>query len=145
VFRDIGRFQPRGDGSFFAWLRTIADHRLIDALRKLDRGGAHQLSAARFGSSSSIVDLVDVVCHDSDSPSKHVRKQEAARAMQVAIAGLPEDQKEVIRLHCLEQKPVEEIARETGRTDAAVRGLIHRGKKNLAEAMGRSSRWLSSR
>ena len=144
VFRDIIRFESRGDGSFFAWLRTIADHRLIDALRKIDRGGVHHLSVAQFRDAGSIVELIDIVCQDSESPSKHVRKQEAARAMQIAIAGLPEDQKEVIRLHCLEQRPVEEIARETGRTEAAVRGLVHRGKKNLRNAMGRSSQWLSS-
>jgi RNA polymerase sigma-70 factor (ECF subfamily) len=144
AFHDIGRFEPRGDGSFFAWLRTIADHRLIDTLRKIDRGDAKQLSLAHFGNTSSLADLLDVVCHDSASPSKHARGQEAIRAIQIAIASLPADQQEAIRLHCLEQKSTEEIARETGRTEAAIRGLVHRGKKNLAEAMGRSSRWLSS-
>jgi DNA-directed RNA polymerase specialized sigma24 family protein len=44
AFRDIRRFQSRGDGSFVAWLRTIADHRPIDGARKLDLGGAQKLS-----------------------------------------------------------------------------------------------------
>jgi RNA polymerase sigma-70 factor (ECF subfamily) len=143
AFRDVRRFQPRGDGSFFAWLRTIADHRLIDAVRKLDHGGAQQLSVAQFGDDDSIIDLIDAVCRDSNSPSKYVRKEEAARAIHIAIAGLPEDQRDAIHLNCLEEKSVEEIARITGRTEAAVRGLIHRGKKNLRDAMGRSTQWLT--
>ncbi len=144
AFRDIRKFEPRGDGAFFAWLRTIADHRLIDELRKLDRGGAHQVSNTAFGSENSIRELFDVVCRDSDSPSKAAAGKEAIQAMRIAIAGLPEDQQQVIRLHFLEHKTIEEIAAKTGRTEAAIRGLVHRGKKNLAEAMGRSSRWFSS-
>jgi len=144
AFRDIGRFQPRGDGSFFAWLRGIADHRLIDALRKIDRGDANRLSLGHFGNASSLSELIDVVCHDSGSPSKQARGQEAMRAIQIALAGLPDDQQEAIRMNYLEHKSVDEIARDTGRTEAAVRGLIYRGQKNLAAAMGRSSKWLSS-
>jgi RNA polymerase sigma-70 factor, ECF subfamily len=145
AFRDISRFEPRGSGAFFAWLRTIADHRLVDALRKMRRGSANQLSINQAGSLNSLTDLLDIVCHDSASASRNVSKDEALRALQIAIAGLPEDQQQVLRLNCLEEKSIAEVAAETGRTEAAVRGLIFRGKKNLAEAMGRSSRWLSSR
>src|SRR5262245_13268255 len=52
VFRGITHFQPRGDGSFFAWLRTIADNRLVDALRKIDHGGAQRLSLTNLGDTS---------------------------------------------------------------------------------------------
>jgi len=144
VFRDIARFQPRGEGSFFAWVRTIADHRLIDALRKIDRVGTQHLSMGRYADANSLCALIDVVSCQSDSPSKLAGNKEAIRAIQIAIANLPEEQQEVVRLHFLDQRPVEQIARETGRTEGAVRGLVSRGKKNLADAMGRSSRWLSS-
>lgn len=145
AFRDIRRFESRGSGAFFAWLRTIADHRLVDALRKMRKGTAHQISINHAGDLSSLTDLYDLVCHDSASPSKNVGKDEAVRALQIALAGLPDDQQQALRLNCLEGKTIEEVAAELGRTEAAVRGLVFRGKKNLAEAMGRSSRWLSSR
>ena len=29
VFRDIGNFERRSETSFFAWLRTITEHRLL--------------------------------------------------------------------------------------------------------------------
>jgi RNA polymerase sigma-70 factor (ECF subfamily) len=146
AFRDIARFESRGEGSFFAWLKTIADHRIIDSLRAIGRGQLGiQLSWANFGDASSIQPLIDIVGHDSGSPSKAAAEHEAIQAIQVAIASLPEDQEQVIRLRYLQGKSVEEIAAETGRTEGAVRGLIHRGKQNLCQAMERSSRWFSSR
>ena len=125
-------------------MRTIADYRLVDALRKVDRGGATQLSPVKDADVSSFGELIDAVCQDSVTPGKRARDREAIHAIQIALAGLPADQQEVIRLHYLHYKSVEEISRETGRTEAAIRGLVYRGKTNLAAAMGRSSRWLSS-
>jgi RNA polymerase sigma factor (sigma-70 family) len=145
VFRDICRFEPRREASLLAWLKTIADHRLIDALRKIDKGGMHQVTASHATSAESLRDLIDVVCHESATPSRKAASNEAIAAMQVAIAALPSDQQEVIRLHWLEQKSASDIARETGRTEAAVRGLIYRGQKNLEAAMGRASEWLTRR
>ena len=37
AFRDVRDFAPRSSECFFAWLRTIAEHRLQDALRALKR------------------------------------------------------------------------------------------------------------
>jgi DNA-directed RNA polymerase specialized sigma24 family protein len=65
--------------------------------------------------------------------------------MRIAIAALSDDQRDAICQHCFEHRPIEDIAAATGRTEGAVRGLIQRGKQKLAQAMGRSSRWLSSR
>jgi RNA polymerase sigma factor (sigma-70 family) len=42
VFRDIGSFRPRAGASFWSWLKTIADHRVYDAVRtarRKKRGG----------------------------------------------------------------------------------------------------------
>ncbi len=53
--------------------------------------------------------------------------------MQVAFAALPENQREVLVARYIEGKEVDEIARDKGRTEGAVRGLIQRGKENLAK------------
>src|SRR5437764_354892 len=37
AFRDIKQFQCRDDASLLAWLKTIADHRLADALKGFGR------------------------------------------------------------------------------------------------------------
>jgi RNA polymerase sigma-70 factor, ECF subfamily len=149
AFRDIGKFTPKPDGSFYAWLKAIADHRLADALKRMGRkkrGGEHnRLSAADMVKDSAVATLVDLVGCDSHLPDDSVARHEAAKAVRIALAGLPDHQREAIQANILEGKSIENVAQEMGRTTGAVRGLIDRGKKKLAEAMGRSSRWLSSR
>ena len=143
AFRDIAQFKSGTNAAFLSWLRTIAEHRIIDALRKLERGGIHQISAGVWRDDQSVLDLIDLVTGDDDSPSEVVAGKEAIHAIRIAIASLPVDQQEVLRRHYLEQQSIDDVATATGRTAAAVRGLIHRGKKKLAEALGRSSRWFS--
>jgi len=145
VYRNISRFQPRGDGSFFAYLRTIADHRLIDAIRKVDRPGGKQVSATFGKDDSAFVDLLNAVGGSSLSPSRQASRKEEIRAVRIAVASLPHDQQEVVGLRWLDHKSVTEIAQMTARTEAAVRGLVYRGEKNLAAAMGRSSQWIYSK
>jgi RNA polymerase sigma-70 factor (ECF subfamily) len=148
AFRDIKQFQYRDDASFFSWLKSIADHRLADALKGLGRkkrgGDQHRLSSMDFAT-STIATLIDIVCHDSHVPDDSAQRHEAERAIQVALASLPEDQREVLRARFIDGRDVSQIAQQMDRTEGAVRGLIKRGKAKLAEAMGRSSAWLSSR
>jgi RNA polymerase sigma-70 factor, ECF subfamily len=149
AFRDISRFHYREDSTFFAWLKTIADHRLADALKAFGRkkrgGDQHRLSARDFARTSSIATLFDIVGHDSHLPDDSAQRHEAEMAIRVALASLPEDQRDVLWARYIDGQEVDDIARKLGRTAAAVRGLIKRGKTKLAEAMGRSSEWLSSR
>jgi RNA polymerase sigma-70 factor, ECF subfamily len=145
AFRDIRKFRSGTIAAFLAWLRTIADHRIIDALRKLERGGIHQISAGAWCSDQSVRNVIEIISSEDDSPSEVAAGKEAIQAIRIAIAGLPEDQEDVLRRHFLENQSIEEVAAATGRTAAAVRGLVHRGKKKLADVLGRSSRWFSKR
>jgi RNA polymerase sigma factor (sigma-70 family) len=72
-------------------------------------------------------------------------RRDAVLAVQVAVAGLPADQREAVRLHLLEGKSLQETAVAMDRTKSAVRSLIHRGKQKLSEALGRASLWFSSK
>lgn len=147
VFRDIGEFEPRSDASFFAWLKTIAEHRAQDAVRALSRkkrgGGRRQVREQSDGQATSAANLVEILSAGSHTPSRSIARREAVQAVQVAIAGLPEDQREAIQSRFLEGKSLEETADAMGRSPAAVRGLIHRAKQGLRAALGRSSCWLS--
>lgn len=148
VFRDIGQFEQRGDGSFLAWLKGIADHRLADALkgiRRKKRGGDLHQFTPNEAAASTVRQLVDQVCVGSHFPSHFAAGNEAAQAIQIAVAALPDDQRDAIRARFFDGMTVEQIAQQTGRTENAVRGLIHRAQKRLAEMMGRASHWLSSR
>jgi RNA polymerase sigma-70 factor (ECF subfamily) len=147
VFRDIRRFQPRGEGSFFRWLATVAQNRLLDAIkaRRAAKRGAGQRAAAPAGDreGSSAEDWADLAAGREPTPSQVVARAEARQAVLVALAGLKPAYREALRLHHLEGKPVAEVAALMGRTEGAVQMLCQRGLEKLREALGRASLYLS--
>lgn len=142
VFRDFSTFRGNDASAFQAWMRVIADARLVDAIRtatRKKRGGEHSpVSAVQ-----SFLDLLDLLSDRERSPSQQAAVHEAVDALQYAVAGLPEDQQEVIWLRYIENLTLEEVAHTVGRTEDAVRGLLHRGKAALKKVMGNSSAWFS--
>jgi len=149
VFRDIRNFEAQSGASFFSWIKTVAENRLLDTIKGLKRkkrGGAHhRLREVNDGQASSIKDLVEMLSAHGRSPSRSFARHEAIQAVQIGLASLPHDQREAIRLRFISGKSLEEVATLMGCTRAAVRGLIYRGKQGLHNAMGRSSRWLSKK
>ena len=147
AFRDIARFEERGPGSFYAWLSTIAEHRLQNAIkssRRHKRGGLLQQVDPARGAETSVRDLLRQVAGNVDTPSMEAGRGEALGALSVAIAELPADYREVIRLRFLEGRSIEETSQTMDRTPAAVRALADRAKKQLRETMGRLSRYMSA-
>ena len=146
AFRDIGTLAPQGEQAFVAWLETVADHRLQDALRharRKKRGGDFQRAADAEG--SQWLPLVELLRGDIGTPSQNAAQQEAVLAVQVGVSALPPDQREAIRMHCLDRLSVEDTAEAMQRTPGAVRGLVQRGKIALRERLVRSSLWFSKR
>jgi RNA polymerase sigma factor (sigma-70 family) len=94
AFRDIGRFDPHSERSLPAWLDSIAENRLHDAIRRhrrKKRGGSRRAVRAADPRRSSLVELAAVLAANGDSPSERAASEEAVRAVQVALASLPED------------------------------------------------------
>jgi len=149
AFRDVGKLQQTSPRSFAAWLRALAEHQLQDALKGLRRkkrgGGRRRMHTVPECRTGSIMGLIELLCDRHDTPSRSAARREAVRAVQIGMAGLPDDQREAIRRHLLEGSSLAETAAAMDRTPGAVRALIHRGKQRLREAMGRASWWSSSR
>ena len=144
AFRDIQRFEYRGIDSLFAWLRKIADGRYQDAIKALNRqkrgGGVKIIGEA---AESSFANLLDLIEGDATTPSRKLRTAEAIHALHVAIAELPEDYREVVRLRFLEGMSLEETAKKMNRSTASVRALTDRAKKKLRELFGELSAYLT--
>ena len=144
AYRDIASFQPQHQGSFFAWLRGIADNRLLDCVRELKRkkrGGDFNRVRNAKDAASSLADILQTVAGDRPSPSHSVARREAEAALDVGLAVLPEDQREAIQRHCLKGQSLQEVAEAMGRTTGAIRALVHRGKCKLQEEIDRSAIW----
>ena len=148
AFVRIGTFRPEGEDSFYRWIVSIAENRLIDAVRSqraAKRGGEwNRLSAGAFGR-SSIACLVDLLAASDHTPSQSVGTHEAAAAVQVALAGLRQEYREALSLRYLQGLPVAEVAARLGKTESAVHKLCSRGLQGLRESMGEAAKYLSRR
>ncbi len=149
VFQYIDRYQQREGITFFAWLTTIAENQMRDAIRaqrRKKRGGDRRRLHRKAGSDCDWAgDLIDVVTGNEHTPSKSLGRREAIQAIQIAIAGLNEEYRRAVQLRYFEGRSLEETANLMGRTTGAVRGLLDRSKKKIRAAMGRASLYLSKK
>lgn len=145
AFRRITSFEVRGEGAFFRWLAEIADHRLADAIRsggRAKRGGGNPVLSL---DADSVARLLDVVVGDGDTPSRVVGRAEVVKAVQIGLAGLPENLRRPVELRYIEGMSVGEAAAALNLQPRTVRGLCYRGIRELRGIMGRSTQFFARR
>ncbi len=69
------------------------------------------------------------------SPSQRLMRGERAVRLAAALACLPDEQAEAVRLRHLDGQSLEKIARHFGRSERAVAGLLYRGMMNLRKGL----------
>ena len=147
VFRQITSFQPHNERAFHRWLLTIAERKLVDAIRTLRAakrgGGTHGKLGQVDAVASSVIELLDVVAVNERTPSRSAAHREMVLAVQNALGELKEDYREALRLHYIESLSVAETAERMGRSDGAVLMLCNRGLRRLAEVIGDPARFFS--
>ena len=140
---DIESLQCTTPTSFFAWMKAIADRRMNDTLKtqqRLKRGGEFRIATWNPHDSASWFDLLDALPSEAHTASSVLSKKETVQSLQVAVSRLPEDQGTAVQLRFLEGLTLGETATEMNRTVPAVRGLLHRGKQQLARDLTSASR-----
>ena len=145
AFRAITDCRFDGPGAFYKWLETIALNVLKNRQRDLraqKRDAAREIHGS-LDTTTSCPDLVHRLAAPESTPSRHVRREEAVGAVLSSMARLPDDQRDVIRLRFLEDRPVAEVAARLGKTEAAVHGLCRRGIRALRQSMVSISRFLT--
>ncbi|MGD8450822.1 MAG: sigma-70 family RNA polymerase sigma factor [Phycisphaerae bacterium] len=145
AFLDIKHFEPRGAGSFHAWLTTLAQRNLLDALRMLDaekRGKNRRRVEARPDDESFLV-LYERLAGTHSSPSRCAARDEARVQLERAIEQLPEQYRTVIRMIDLQGAHSADVARVLNRSPGAVVMLRSRAHRCLRQTMGTASLYLS--
>jgi DNA-directed RNA polymerase specialized sigma24 family protein len=89
--------------------------------------------------------LVELLGGEMETPSQCAAQREAITAVQMGMSALPRDQRDAIRMHCIEQRTLDETAATMQRSPGAIRGLVQRGKLTLRAYLVRSSLWFSKR
>jgi RNA polymerase sigma-70 factor (ECF subfamily) len=112
----VHKYDERGV-PFFAWLLRLAHNAAIDHLRR----------------------RVAMPVEEVRSSDEHAdgRGAEGLDAVGTALAALPEDQRKVVVLRHLVGLTPAEIADQLGRTENAIHGLHHRGRRALQRELRR--------
>jgi RNA polymerase sigma-70 factor, ECF subfamily len=122
--RHIGSL--RDDGKFGAWLFGIARQKCIHHWR-------------RSGREDRVFDREedlpgDLPGPDGDAANWLVRR-ECEEAFAIALGSLPDAQREVVVLHCLEEFPLDDIAAIAGVPVGTVKSRLHHARRKLRELM----------
>jgi RNA polymerase sigma-70 factor (ECF subfamily) len=131
-------FRGTTPAELVAWLRQILTRTLANELRALGQAkrdvGAERSLDADLDASSCRLDAW--LAASQTSPSEHLMRGERAAALAAAVDTLPVEQREAVLLKHCHGYSLAEIAERTGRTTAAVAGLLRRGLARLRELLG---------
>lgn len=147
AFRDLPKFVPDGPDALDRWLTSIANHRLLDAIkaaRRAKRGGANQpRNVGAFNFKSSIANLLDAVASDGRTPSAEFALGEAVQVVISTLETLPLQRRRAVRMRYLEGRSIAEIGQSLAKSKPAVHSLLFHGLRQLRERMGSAERFFS--
>ncbi|MFP5343524.1 MAG: RNA polymerase sigma factor [Candidatus Limnocylindria bacterium] len=124
TFRERATASDGDDASTFkVWLFRIARNAIAERRRALRRHPETTLDAVLDARATTDVEAIAV-------------RNEAAAAAWTAIAELPDDRRQAVVLRFVHELTTAEIATILGRSEGAVRVLIHRGLRRVAERLG---------
>lgn len=128
VWKSASRYQP--SAKFTTWLMTITRNLVFNEMRRRQR--------ARFVPMEGLEPdepRRQFADEEGASPEKELLDAELARAVEAAIAGLPEPQRVAIVLRRYENMPYEEIARVLKTSVPAVKSILFRARAGLKEKL----------
>jgi RNA polymerase sigma-70 factor (ECF subfamily) len=124
----------------FSWLCQIAERRIIDAHRRFfaaqKRSAAREVPLGTPGGDSRQAALIDLLVASMTTASQAFSRDQREMRMMDALNGLPETQREALRLRYIEGLPSKEIAERLNKSDGAIRVMLSRSLGRLQELLG---------
>jgi RNA polymerase sigma-70 factor, ECF subfamily len=132
----MDQFRGETEEELRAWLRQILARNIYHLDRDMhrDKRDVRRERSIEDRMAQSSLRLEGWLASSSPTPSQNVSTGERVIRLSRAIEGLPEAQREAVRLHYLEGLKLSECASRMGKTTGAIAGLLHRGMKGLKDA-----------
>jgi RNA polymerase sigma-70 factor (ECF subfamily) len=140
--RYFERFEGTTEAELVSWLRHILASRLADVVRRYCGAMGRDVRlekqlADELDQSSRFLDQA-LIARQS-TPSQQASRREQAVLLAELLQSLPDDYREVLILHHLEELSFPEVARRMGRTLDSVKNLWLRALARLRRSVGETS------
>ncbi|MBC7816793.1 MAG: sigma-70 family RNA polymerase sigma factor [Planctomycetaceae bacterium] len=141
AFAKREQFRGSTEAELAGWLRQILKHNLADALRdqRRDKRDVRRERSLEDEIDASFSRTHEWLAAVQSSPSQRAAKQEDVLRLSEVISKLPEAQREAVVLHHLQGWSLADVAKQIGKSEAAVAGLLFRGLKTLHSLLSRGS------
>jgi RNA polymerase sigma-70 factor, ECF subfamily len=121
----------------FGWLCHLAEQCIVDGHRHFAAGkraaGREVPGNVPVGEASQ--DLIALLAASMTTPTQAVVRNERLRRLQEAVAALPDEHREALRLRYEQGLPTKEVASRLNKTDVATRVLLTRLVQRLQELL----------
>ena len=126
----LPQYRFQGD-SLLPWLCRIATNLVIDQGRR-----AHgQAPLSLEGAADDVRALMENLQDEGPNPHELAERHETQALIRAAVATLPSDQADTILLRFGGDLSIQEISLALGKTEGAIKSLIHRGLVNLRKIL----------
>ncbi|HUT37552.1 MAG TPA: sigma-70 family RNA polymerase sigma factor [Planctomycetota bacterium] len=131
AFRGIGAFEGRS--SFYTWLYSIAFNVVVSHRRKV--GSARHLRPLSLHEGSEDDGRGHQVEDNAERPGAAIERRELRERLELAIADLADDYREVIVMRDIEGFGYQAIAEVLGCPEGTVKSRLHRARQALREQL----------
>lgn len=128
VWKSASRYEP--SAKFTTWLMTITRNLVFNEMRRRKRSLLVPMAVEREGGAP-----LQFPDESAPPPSELLLDEELNRAIEEAMASLPEPQRMALVLRRYQEMPYEEIAQVLGITVPAVKSIIFRARAVLREKL----------
>jgi RNA polymerase sigma-70 factor (ECF subfamily) len=121
----------------FGWLCHLAEQCVIDAHRHFaaSKRAAGREQAGNVSAGEGSQDLIALLAASMTTPTQAAVRDEREERLRAAVAKLPEDQREALRLRYIEGLATKDVAARLHKTDVATRVLLTRLVHHLQELL----------
>jgi RNA polymerase sigma-70 factor (ECF subfamily) len=124
----------------FSWLCQIAEQRIIDAHRRYfaaqKRDAGREVALGTPGGGTEHAAIIDLLVASMTSPTHALSRKGHEARLYEALASLPPEQRDALRLRYLEGLSSKDIAARLNKSDGAVRVMLTRSLDKLQQILG---------
>jgi RNA polymerase sigma-70 factor (ECF subfamily) len=125
--QNVFKLDPLSSASLYPWLHTVVLNLVVDHYRRA--GQVETVSDAP--EANELLSLFERIEDDGPLPEEIVARKQVQAAVRQALGSLPEAQAQAVSYRLIGEMSLAEIGAEMGKSEGAVKSLLHRGMLNL--------------